>query len=519
MYFKNVRELPESLGINQKDLGAYYTDQEIVSYIINNLNISPGSSVLDPSCGCGSFLVPLFLRDINDKTTELSRVFGVDIDEKAINYAISVLARLQGIINTDALREHIVVGDFIGEGFSLDHINLKKKREIGKVISNGGFDYVIGNPPFNVKGDFKSYAKFTNQDYCSIARETNSMPVYFILKGLELLKENGTLAFVLPKSLLYVGKYQRFRSYVSTHFTILNISEIGLRFKSVRGEQIILMLRKKIPDPLFKIKFSVISKDPDGSSHCSFATTQATFSNGSSIPSLPSIEMYRVIEKIGDNPHALSRIFSADICRGVSLEPNRISIIPFPKDDSIPAEACVRGKDIMKFNLRSLALSDPLPGDSTRVNKLRKPKIILQNIFSSESGIISYLDNSGLLTAETVTNIIIDDPSKRIFLFGLLNSKLLNFYLSQKVFSGSKLTMHMDRYYLDQLPIVWNMNRDETHAIVNLICKSLKDSIQDHRKLLSTIDELVYRLYGLSEQDQKVVENYMKNVLSHKSVW
>ena len=53
----------------KKDLGQFYTPQEIVDYIINFLNLKPTSKILDPTCGCGVFLVTAFnfLKQINEE--------------------------------------------------------------------------------------------------------------------------------------------------------------------------------------------------------------------------------------------------------------------------------------------------------------------------------------------------------------------------------------------------------------------------------------------------------------------
>ena len=65
-FLSDLERLPDTLGIEKEELGAYYTDKELVNYIINNLEIRTDSYILDPSCGCscgcGSFIFPLYFR-------------------------------------------------------------------------------------------------------------------------------------------------------------------------------------------------------------------------------------------------------------------------------------------------------------------------------------------------------------------------------------------------------------------------------------------------------------------------
>ncbi|UTW70781.1 hypothetical protein KHA80_08055 [Anaerobacillus sp. HL2] len=69
-------------------------------------------------------------------------------------------------------------------------------------------------------------------------------------------------------------------------------------------------------------------------------------------------------------------------------------------------------------------------------------------IFSSEAGLICAYDNKGVLTNETVTNIIIENDRRAKYILGLLNSKLGNYFLIFGSYNCSKMTMHTDKEYV-----------------------------------------------------------------------
>ena len=155
------------------------------------------------------------------------------------------------------------------------------------------------------------------------------------------------------------------------------------------------------------------------------------------------------------------------VFRGLPLHITNIIEGP-PQVGTISDNSCIRGKDVTKGRLRRVCLFDLNTKETPRIEKLRKPKIIMQNIYSSESGIISYLDEIGIITTETVTNVFMPDYNKLKFFYALLNSKLINFYLFNVIFSKSKLTLHMDRHYISQIPIVWKEDSVESKKIISI---------------------------------------------------
>ncbi|MGC8691340.1 MAG: TaqI-like C-terminal specificity domain-containing protein, partial [Caldisericum sp.] len=333
------------------------------------------------------------------------------------------------------------------------------------------------------------------------------------------LKEGGILAFVLPKTLLYVGKYHNFRNYILNNFTILKIAQIGIKFKGVRGEQIVLFIKNKQPTENSTIGFANFTKGVSHDVVDAFRVPQGYFKMMDGIPTMPSELAYQIVRELKEKTTQILDFSEIDICRGVSLGKGKFETIPYEGTRTIPTNAFIKGKDISKLHLKSLTILEKPLYKSSELSRIKKPKIVLQNIYSSESGLISYLDKQGLPTAETVTNIIINDERKLAYVYALLNSKLMNFYLSQVVFSGSRLTMHMDSYYLRQLPLLWYPTIEETAKLVALGKEPSSNNSDEVKSTLKEIDKFVYKLYGMNDDKRRIIEDIMEKTLSHKSVW
>ena len=123
------------------------------------------------------------------------------------------------------------------------------------------------------------------------------------------------------------------------------------------------------------------------------------------------------------------------------------------------------------------------------------------------------LIDSGVYCGNSVNYILLNnDKVTYEYLLALLNSRLLNWYF--KIFSTNS---NVNGYEVDgmPIPIVSTTFQDKIVGIVNkiyAITKS-KDYLTSAagqvkvRDLEHQIDELVYKLYGLTEDEIKIVEN------------
>src|SRR3989344_555941 len=159
----------------RKKTGIYYTPKFIVDYIVNNTvrEYVKGKSfedilkvkILDPACGSASFLIRAFdvLIEESERTLKrpltyaekkklmLSSIYGVDVDERAVAIAkLNLSLRMAERGNLlPTLRENIRLGNsLIDDSKIAGYKAFVWKEEFQEIFENGGFDIVIGNPPY-----------------------------------------------------------------------------------------------------------------------------------------------------------------------------------------------------------------------------------------------------------------------------------------------------------------------------------------------------------------------------------
>lgn len=136
--------------------------------------------------------------------------------------------------------------------------------------------------------------------------------------------------------------------------------------------------------------------------------------------------------------------------------------------------------------------------------------------------IMSALDKNGLITVDTVENTISTDSNFSLeFLLCLLNSKLISWYAYRYIFSKAIRTMDLDTYYLGKIPLPKsnvenNVFRDfadkmkylngRLNEIGNIMTDERRKIETEIKKLDKEIDEEIYRIYGLTEEEKEIIE-------------
>lgn len=177
----------------KKTFGIYITPNSIITKLHTSIleqlgeEIHHVKNILEPSCGTCE-IVNFCDSYYNDITID-----AIEFNDKIYNS----IKELNFKNNVNIIRENF--------------INYK---------SNKLYDIIIGNPPYFVckKTDVpKEYEKY-------IVGRPNIFGL-FILHSLELLKENGILAFIVPKSFLNSLYYSKIRNYIKNTCTILKIDD------------------------------------------------------------------------------------------------------------------------------------------------------------------------------------------------------------------------------------------------------------------------------------------------------
>jgi len=550
----------------RKEKGIYYTPKFIVDYIVKGTlgevlkNKKPNEirklKVLDPACGSGSFLqrahqeIVDYLEEkkseVKDEKSKLgaiarlkrekegrkelsvaqkieilrNNIYGVDLDHQAVE-----IARLNLLLKVlDKRMKLPLLDDTIKEGNSLisgDEKELKKyfgdkwkekkpfnwEEEFEEVFKQGGFDVIIGNPPYGAELSEKE-RKFIAKKF-KIGSLYKNTALLFIEKSLELLNKNGYFSMIVPKSLAFSQLWKNGRDLIKQH--LIKIVDVSKAFEDVLLEQIIIVLKKNSRSRNYVLED--LSSEQTITIHKKFIDlTDSFILHGEK-------EDFKIFRKINKGARYLSAI--TETRRG----------LPFQKylTKERTRYPVIKGKTISryKFELDEGYLPEKMI-EQNKIKFLLKPKIISQRIVAHVTKpkehiiIMSALDKDGFLTVDTVENTVItNDKYSLEFLLCLLNSKLVSWYTYRYIFSKAIRTMDLDKYYLGKIPLPnIEINNRIFIKLANKILKLNKelqkfgDKITDKRKKIEKeigridrkIDEVVYRLYNLTEEEIKIIE-------------
>jgi len=243
---------------HRKEQGIYYTPKFITDYIVketvgrfikenqadgynNILNIK----ILDPACGSGSFLIRAYDELLNyhatvhgkaavelpqeDRMPILTRnIYGVDLDEQAVE-----IARLNLLLRGLAKRDHLppltdnikrgnslisggedALTGYFGKGWMQMH-PFNWDVEFKDVMANGGFDVVIGNPPYfsvDTFGKASPVAAYLQQVQPKIWMDKTDILFFFLGRAIQLTRKY--VGFIISRSFLEGDKASKLRKYI-----------------------------------------------------------------------------------------------------------------------------------------------------------------------------------------------------------------------------------------------------------------------------------------------------------------
>jgi adenine-specific DNA-methyltransferase len=274
----------------RKKAGIYYTPKWVTDYIVrqtvnryideHNHNEILNMKILDPACGSGSFLIRAYDELLSyhakvkgkhvaeltwqERIAILTRnIFGVDLDTQAVEIAhLNLLIR--ALAQRDvlpSLKESIQCGNSLifGKDDELERALGSNFRELRPfnwgerftdIIKSGGFDIVIGNPPYLME----------LRDNKDVFRQLKATPLgskyyepkmdifyFFIELGLDLLKPDGYLGFIVQQYWVSRAHAAKLRQKIFSETCPLALVDFGEYqvFKDAPGQHNMITVFKK----------------------------------------------------------------------------------------------------------------------------------------------------------------------------------------------------------------------------------------------------------------------------------
>lgn len=210
--------------------GQFFTPEPIIDFCVQMLNPQAYQTIADPACGSGGFLLSAlrFLQKNNaqQKTHDFvaQQIFGFDI-----NKSIARIAKMKLILENNG-KNNIFCANSLDD---FDELILPLHNNSEKFA---GFDIILTNPPFGTTGKITNQSQLAKYDLgykwvknknefskTSTIANGQTVEVLFIERCLQLLKEGGRMAIVLPNGIFENPSLSYLRYYIKLKTKILAI--------------------------------------------------------------------------------------------------------------------------------------------------------------------------------------------------------------------------------------------------------------------------------------------------------
>ncbi|MCK9401650.1 MAG: N-6 DNA methylase [Bacteroidales bacterium] len=402
--------------------------------------------------------------------------------------------------------------------------------EFPEVLDNDGkfvgFDIVIENPPYVfARENFdSSIKKYFVENFKTTQYQVNSF-FLFIEKSISILRRNGEFALIVPNSLLMVSSAKSLREYILNETALSEIINLmGYTFEGVNVETIIFSGKKhKSEENSIKIFMN------DGQEFILNQTkVQSLFWNneGYELNVFSDKESDVIINKLKLNTETLNNLVKIkaglkayESGKGVPKQSpedviNRIYDYTY-KQDSGTFEY-LEGKDVSRYFLKwsgtYLRYGDHLAAPRT-FDIFNNRKIIIREITSKFPQCINATYSEDIYLFNMSNIAVLDKEISNIslkYILGLLNSKLMSYYFIKN--TAKSVRQMFPKLIIEDLrkfPIKSISMSDQLSMITlvdQILAAKKSDPHADTSALENEIDQLVYGLYGLTEEEIRIVE-------------
>ncbi|MEA3289799.1 MAG: DNA methyltransferase, partial [Campylobacterota bacterium] len=340
--------------------------------------------ILDPACGSGAFLNQaleylitehtnlqndlalmgdLFAVYTVEESVLENNLYGVDINEDATEIAkLSLWLRTakKGRPLTK-LADKIKCGNSLISDKSVVDNAFVWEEEFKEVFEQGGFDIVIGNPPYvrqeMVSLESKTFFKENYETYHSLA----DLYIFFVEKGINLLKTNGKFSFIIPNKWIKANYGKSLRQWLKQKSIdeIIDFGDLQI-FEDATTYPLIMTNTNKLQNPEFSFTEIRTLKFNNLNNYINENSSKINIKNLNDDGwQLVSKDIENILTKCINNSYTLDSYTNGCINRGVMTGLNEAFIIDeevkrkLIEEDSNSEEIIkpfLTGKDIQKYN-------------------------------------------------------------------------------------------------------------------------------------------------------------------------
>jgi TaqI-like C-terminal specificity domain/Eco57I restriction-modification methylase len=209
--------------------------------------------ICDPACGSGAFLIAAFevlepaYQAINEATQSITgsfdlfdtdrdiltgNLYGVDLNSESIE--ISQLSlwlktakrgkKLENLSHTLKVGNSLI--GTMGDGARYSDKAFDWQTAFPEVVAQGGFDAVIGNPPYVRMEVLKPFKPYLEAHY-TVASDRADLYAYFFEQGVRLLRSGGLLGYISSSTFFKTGSGEPLRRYLSANTALQTVVDFG----------------------------------------------------------------------------------------------------------------------------------------------------------------------------------------------------------------------------------------------------------------------------------------------------
>lgn len=492
--------------------------------------------VIDPACGSGAFLVRVFdylfaehkrvgkILGLNQvgidfttvyKSILQNNIYGVDLNPESVE-----ITKLSLWLKTAekghklvTLKNNIKCGNsLIDDSTVAGDKAFKWEEEFKEIMNAGGFDVVVGNPPWGANID--DDAEWLGKHYPNSTQRVKDTYKIFIDKGIQLLKAKGYFGYIVPNTFLFQPRYQDVRDIIEKYrHGIVNLGE--KIFEDVELPSAILVLintakdstgikdyskedRKELAQLLGGLDIQeVISKQLGGQEL--WKDTGLTFDN---VFLLKDAGINYQAVNVGKGEKGKSQLSSKLLYQGIVLDPDKD--VEFWKGENINRFFI---KDSTHNFVRTNYEDFKEENERVILNKdffTLSPKILWRQ---TADRIIATVDERGIWFGRSVFGCV---PHKeylnKINIYygcAVFNSKYIDYLYQQKVKEIGKVFPQVKLAYLRGLPFI--VADDATQQYIGDLAKKLTKNYQLFFEAKDRFIRVVSQEFGLQKPSRKLL--------------
>jgi len=466
---------------DRKEHGAFFTPEYVIKTMIREVKPKENDINLDPSCGCGAFLLGLvdyYMNTFNKsiKSIVKENICGIDIQQRNIDRS-KILLSLLALENNELLSDE----DF----------NLKCKNSLlcewNNIFNNiKSFDNIIGNPPYG-------------------NNETIYLDNYlsFMMKSTKYLKSNSSiLSFIIPISWISSTKknIQLFRNdfFNSIYLNRLIVLPFGIFEDAYVDNSIMIASKQKankyevyVYDKSIKLKDIKINK-------YNMLSRNNMLSNPLKINSL--------LEDVKDNLDKSKVIYlNKDICNssiGI-LKSKYIFVDKKEEDYHLPyfEGSLYRYDNNLEFKGYIVDFNNRLLNNKSFIDENR---LLVRRIVNRKNRIMCALSDDKYIVKKDLYSFVVPSKINKNYLLAIMNSKLISYM----ILSQNPIATKNDFRQI-------SLNDLRTIPVLNSNCKISKQIIKLATNYNAScdkkLDSLIYELYGVPKETIKQIEIFIKD--------